>query len=62
MCYIITMETQQTVNNDVLLFIALFLATFATELIRTNFWYGVVAILLTAGLVFLRTYLKIGNK
>jgi hypothetical protein len=48
-----------TIQNDVLLFMAVILAPFGVELIKTNVWGGLAVCALAGIFVFVRTYFKI---
>jgi hypothetical protein len=53
------MTKNTIIQNDVLLLMALFLAPFGIELIRTNFWQGIACFGIAAAFVAVRTILKI---
>ncbi|MDD5065187.1 MAG: hypothetical protein PHQ35_10585 [Phycisphaerae bacterium] len=51
--------TKEIVTNDILLFMAVILAPFGVELIKTNLWGGLAVCLLAGIFVFVRTFFKI---
>jgi hypothetical protein len=54
-------QTQTTIKMDSLLTLAMFFIAFVPEIIRDNFWYGIIVALIAVGIITLRAILKAKN-